>query len=66
MLGMKIKFFTAFHSHTDGQTEVVNRSLRNLLYTLIGENIGSWDLKWSIVEFAYNSFVNRTTCKMSA
>jgi len=48
---------------TDGQTEVVNKSIGNLLRTLVGEHVGSWDLKLSIVEFAYNSSVNRTTDK---
>jgi len=63
MLGMKLKFYTAFQPQIDDQTEVVNRSLGNLLSTLIGEHIESWDLKLSIAEFAYNSLVNRTTGK---
>lgn len=62
-LGTKLKYSTAFHRQTDGQTEVVNRSLENLLRTLISEHIGNWDLKLSIAEFAYNSSVSRTTGK---
>ena len=53
VLGTKLKFSTAFHPQIDGQTEVMSRSLENLLLTIIGEHIGSWDLKLSIVEFAY-------------
>jgi len=41
----------------------VNRSLENLLRTLVGVHIGSWDLKLSIAEFAYNSSINRSTGK---
>ena len=63
MLGTWLKFFSTFHSQTDGQTEVVSRSPENLLRTLVGEHIGSWDLKLSIAKFAYNLYVNRTTCK---
>ena len=61
MLGtkLKFKFSTAFHPQTDGQTEVVNRSSGNLLRTLVGEHMGSWDLKLAIAEFAYNT-MNRT------
>ena len=54
MLGLKLKFSTVFYSQTDDQTEVVNRNLGNLLRILVGEHIGSWDLKLSIFEFAYN------------
>nr|GEX24864.1 hypothetical protein [Tanacetum cinerariifolium] len=42
-------------------TEVVNRSLGNILRSLIGDNAKQWDLILSQVEFAYNRSVNRTT-----
>lgn len=42
----------------DGQTEVVNRSLRNLLKCLTQEHGGSWDAIIHREEFAYN---NRST-----
>ncbi|XP_020701222.1 uncharacterized protein LOC110113127 [Dendrobium catenatum] len=60
-MGTKLQFSTAFHPQTDGQTEVVNRSLGNLLRTLVGENLRDWDSKLPIAEFAYNNSVNRTT-----
>ena len=63
ILGTKIKLPTAFYPQTDGQTEVVNRSLGNLLRTVVGEHTESWDLKLAIAEFAYNIDMNRTTDK---
>ena len=56
----KIQFSTAFYPQTDRQTEVVNRSLGNLLQYLVGENLRAWDLILPTAEFAYNSSVNRT------
>ncbi|GLJ05054.1 hypothetical protein SUGI_0010190 [Cryptomeria japonica] len=55
---MDLKFSSTFHPHTDGQTEVVNRSLRNLLRFLTGDKFGSWNLALAQEEFAYNNSVN--------
>ena len=61
MLGTKLKFSTAYHPQTDGQTEVVNRSLGNLLRCLVGDNLATWDLVIPRAEFAYNASANCTT-----
>ena len=44
----------------DGQTEVVNRSLWNLLRCLIGENLRNWESILPLADFAYNSSLNWT------
>ena len=60
LMGTLLKFFTAYHPQTDGQTEVVNKSLGNLLRCLVGEHPGNWDLILPQAEFAYNNSVNRS------
>ena len=54
-------FNTAYHPQTDGQTEVVNRSLGNLLRSLVEDHLKSWDQKLCQAEFAFNHSVNRST-----
>ena len=61
--GTLLKFSTAFHPQTDGQTEVVNRSLGNLLRCLVGEHPRNWDLILPTTEFAFNNSINRITGK---
>jgi hypothetical protein len=60
-MGTQLKFSSAFHPQTDGQTEVINRSLGNLLRCLITDHHITWDLLRPHAEFAYNSSVNRST-----
>ncbi|KAI9174071.1 hypothetical protein LWI28_011480 [Acer negundo] len=61
MVNTRLDFSSAYHPQTDGQTEVVNRALGDLLRCLVGENVRSWDLKLSQAEFAHNHAVNRST-----
>ena len=45
----------------DRQTEVVNRSLGDLLRSLVVEHHSQWDQILPQVEFAYNDSPNRST-----
>lgn len=61
MVNTQLNFSSAYHPQTDGQTEVVNRSLGNLLRCLVGDHVKAWDQKLSQAEFAHNHVVNRST-----
>jgi hypothetical protein len=59
-LGTNLLFSSAYHPQMDGQTEVVNRSLGDLLRSLVIEHHSQWDNILPQVEFAYNDSVNRS------
>ncbi|KAG7552856.1 Reverse transcriptase domain [Arabidopsis thaliana x Arabidopsis arenosa] len=61
MLRTKLDMSSAYHPQTDGQTEVTNRALGDLLRCLVGDNIRSWDKVLCQAEFAHNHAVNRST-----
>ncbi|KAH9698118.1 hypothetical protein KPL71_023889 [Citrus sinensis] len=60
-LGTKLLFSTICHPQTDGQTEVVNRTLCTLLRAIIKKNIKTWEDCLPLVEFAYNCSVHSAT-----
>jgi hypothetical protein len=60
-MGTKLKFSSAFHPQTDGQSEAVNRSLGNLLRCVVTDHSTSWDLLLPRAEFAFDSSFNRST-----
>jgi hypothetical protein len=60
-LGIKLLFSSSSHPQTDGQTEVVNQSLGNLLRVLIKKNPKSWEECIPHAEFAYNRAKHRIT-----
>jgi hypothetical protein len=60
-LGTKLMFSTTCHPQTDGQTEVVNRTLSTMLRAIIKKNIKSWEECLPHVEFAYNHAIHSST-----
>ncbi|BFG40766.1 hypothetical protein CerSpe_270400 [Prunus speciosa] len=64
-IGTNLLYSSAYHPQTDGKTEVVNRTLGNLLRSLSAKKPKQWDSILPQAEFAYNSSVNRSTGKTS-
>ena len=60
-MGTKLLFSTTCLPQTDGQTEVVNRTLSTLLRAVIKRNLKNWEDCLPFVEFAYNRSVHSTT-----
>ena len=60
-LGTNLSFSSAYHPRTNGQTEVVNRSLGNILIILVYEHLKQWDLDLAQAEFTYIDSPNRST-----
>ncbi|PKU77967.1 hypothetical protein MA16_Dca011587 [Dendrobium catenatum] len=62
-LGTDLRFSSAYHPQSDGQTEVVNRTLGNMLRCLVQEQPKQWEEVLSRAEFAFNAMTNRSTGK---
>ena len=60
-LGTKLLFSTTCHPQTDGQTEVVNRTLCTMLRAVFKTNLKMWEECLPHIEFAYNRSVHSTT-----
>jgi hypothetical protein len=60
-LGTKLLFSTTCHLQTDGQTEVVNRTLSTMLRAILKKNVKLWEECLPHVEFPYNHSMHSTT-----
>jgi hypothetical protein len=60
-LETNLSFSSAYHPQMDGQTKVVNKSLGDMLKSLVTEHHSQWDHILPEEEFAYNDSVNRST-----
>ena len=60
-LGTKLLFSTTCHPQTDGQTEVVNRTLSTMLRAFLKNNKKMWEECLPHIEFAYNRSLHSTT-----
>jgi hypothetical protein len=60
-LGTKLLFSTTCHPQTDGQTEVVNRTLSTMLSATLDKNLKRWEHCLPHVEFAYNHATHSST-----
>ena len=61
LMGTKLLMSTAFHPQMDGATEQANRSVAQILQTVVDNGQKNWSEKCSMAEFAINSSVNATT-----
>ena len=61
LLGTKIAPSTAFHPQTDGQTEIANRKVEEMIRAFANFRKNNWDEHLVDFEVAYNSAIHSTT-----
>jgi hypothetical protein len=54
-MGTNLRFSTAYHPQTDGQTEKVNQILEDMLRTCVLSNGPGWEDSLPYTEFSYNN-----------
>ena len=54
-MGTQLSMSTAFHPHTDGQTERTIQILEDMLRACVLDLKGSWEEHLPLIEFAYNN-----------
>ena len=61
LLGTDLRFSTAFHPQTDGQSERAIQTLENFLRPYVERHPTEWSKQLSLAEFAANNAVNSST-----
>jgi hypothetical protein len=59
-LGTKLMFSTTCHPQTDGQTDIVNRTMSTILWAVLKSNLKLWNECLLHIEFSYNRSVHST------
>ena len=54
-LGTYLKYSTAYHPQTDGQSERTIQTLEDMLRSCVLDFSGTWNKKLSLIEFSYNN-----------
>ena len=59
-LGVELCLSTAYHPQTDGQSEIVNKFLEDMLRACVLDFGGSWEDHIHLAEFSYNNSYQRS------
>ena len=64
-VGTKLNFSLAYHPQTDGQSEIVNSKIFDLLKCYVNEvdKRNQWEASLPLLEYAYNNTVHTSTGK---
>ncbi|MCO5571382.1 hypothetical protein L7F22_025122 [Adiantum nelumboides] len=60
---MRLQFSSSFHPQTDGQSEIANSVVLDLLKSYISDQKTQWKRCLPLVEFAYNNTIHSSTGK---
>ena len=61
LLGTRLRFSTAYHPQTDGQSEKMNDLIEQTLRAYTSFRANDWDQRLTTVEYAINNSVNAST-----
>ncbi|MCO5603039.1 hypothetical protein L7F22_057182 [Adiantum nelumboides] len=64
-IGTRLQFSSSFHPQTDGQSEIANSMVLDLLKSYISDQKTQWERYLPLVEFAYNNTIHSSTGKAS-
>ena len=61
LLSIERKMSSSYHPQTDGQTEIINRQIEQMIRCYISHKMDNWEEILPLLEFAYNDSVSQST-----